>query len=382
MSSFAGITLLAEGDLSPSTADDVDAGTDYGYHLLVVQDYLLTKELTPSGRGICSRAFVVGGHTWYIEYYPNGESSKCADYISLHVSVLDNDEDYQKTVKAKVCVSLIDQVEKHKPMYIRGTGTRTFGGYAFMRLDKFMKKDVLEESVNLKGNCLTIRCDIMVLNTDDDDANGDEVLPPDVRHQFNSLLQNKVGADVTFEVSGETFVAHRCVLAARSTVFMAQLFGPMKEGTTRSAIIQIKDMEAKVFKALLSFIYTDSFPEMEEEDKAQVVEKGQEEDEMRLQWLQDLLVAADRYDVQGLKFICEKQFSERLGVSSVMSTLALAEQHRCWWLKGACFKYLQVQPPSRLLTVMESSGWDNVFTTYPSALKDLIAKLIALNQQK
>nr|XP_020168562.1 BTB/POZ and MATH domain-containing protein 1-like [Aegilops tauschii subsp. strangulata] len=381
MSSFAGITVLADGDLSPSTVKTIDTGTDYGYHLLVVQDYSHTKEVRHIGRGICSRAFMVGGHTWYIKYYPNGESSKRADYISLHVSLLDYDEDYQKTVKAKVCISFIDQVEKHKPMYIHGTETRTFGGSSFMQLDKFIKKDTLEQSVHLKDECFTIRCDIMVLNTDDN-AGGNEVLPPDVHHQFENLLRNKVGADVTFEVSGEMFTAHRCVLAARSTVFMAQLFGPMKEGTTTSGAIQIKDMEAKVFRALLSFIYTDSFPEMEEEHKAHVVEQGQEEDEIRLRWLQELLVAADRYDVKGLKFICEKQFCEHIVVRSVMSTLALAEQHNCRRLKGAGFRFLQVQTPSRLQTVMASSGWDHVFTTYPSVLKHLIAKLIALNQQK
>ncbi|XBH60291.1 hypothetical protein VPH35_114908 [Triticum aestivum] len=354
MSSFAGITVLADGDLSPSTVKTIDTGTDYGYHLLVVQDYSHTKEVRHIGRGICSRAFMVGGHTWYIKYYPNGESSKRADYISLHVSLLDYDEDYQKTVKAKVCISFIDQVEKHKPMYIHGTETRTFGGSSFMQLDKFIKKDTLEQSVLLKDECFTIRCDIMVLNTDDN-AGGN---------------------------FGEMFTAHRCVLAARSTVFMAQLFGPMKEGTTTSGAIQIKDMEAKVFRALLSFIYTDSFPEMEEEHKAHVVEQGQEEDEIRLRWLQELLVAADRYNVKGLKFICEKQFCEHIVVRSVMSTLALAEQHKCRRLKGACFKFLQVQTPSRLQTVMASSGWDHVFTTYPSVLKHLIAKLIALNQQK
>jgi hypothetical protein len=42
---------------------------------------------------------------------------------------------------------------------------------------------------------------------------------------------------------------------------MAQFFGSMTEGTT-STVIHIKDMEAKVFVALLSFIYTDSFPKM------------------------------------------------------------------------------------------------------------------------
>jgi hypothetical protein len=49
----------------------------------------------------------------------------------------------------------------------------------------------------------------------------------------------------------------------------------MMEGTT-SSVIQIKDMEARVFAALLRFIYTDSFPEMDkdnmEEEEGQKVE--------------------------------------------------------------------------------------------------------------
>uniref|UniRef100_A0A8R7US56 BTB domain-containing protein n=2 Tax=Triticum urartu TaxID=4572 RepID=A0A8R7US56_TRIUA len=136
---------------------------------------------------------------------------------------------------------------------------------------------------------------------------------------------------------------------------MAQLFGPMKEGTASSSVIHIKDMEAKVFKALLSFVYTDSFPEMYEEIMEEnamseaAEEQGQEveevEDETGLQWLLDLLVAADRYDLQRLKFICEKQLSQRIGVSLVASVLALAEQHHCHGLKAACLKFIQAQSP-------------------------------------
>uniref|UniRef100_A0A8R7VFL5 BTB domain-containing protein n=1 Tax=Triticum urartu TaxID=4572 RepID=A0A8R7VFL5_TRIUA len=147
---------------------------------------------------------------------------------------------------------------------------------------------------------------------------------------------------------------------------MSQLFGPMKEGTDNTGVIHIKDMEASVFRALLTFIYTDSFPFMEED---------------KLQWHQDLLVAADRYDVQRLKCICERELSEQLCVSSVMSTLALAEQHHCHGLKQACFKFIQVQSPSCLQTLIASNGWDHVFETYPSVLKELIAKL-ASNHRK
>ncbi|XP_073356970.1 BTB/POZ and MATH domain-containing protein 2-like [Aegilops tauschii subsp. strangulata] len=246
---------------------------------------------------------------------------------------------------------------------------------------RFVRIDALERSADLKSDCFTIRCDVVVCNTKDDDAGGTEALPSDIHQDFSALLQNKVGADVTFEVGDETFAAHRCVLAARSTVFMAQLFGPMKEGTASSSVIHIKDMEAKVFKALLSFVHSDSFPEMYEEIMEEnamseaAEEQGQEveevEDETGLQWLLDLLVAADRYDLQGLKFICGKQLSQRIGVSSVASVLALAEQHHCHGLKAACLKFIQAQSPSRLQTVMATDGWELGIIGYKEILMPL-----------
>jgi speckle-type POZ protein len=175
-----------------------------------------------------------------------------------------------------------------------------------------------------------------------------------------------VGADVTFEVSGETFAAHRCVLAARSKVFMAQLFGPMAENKT-SSVIQIKDMKAKVFAGLLSFIYTDSFPDVQDEEKEEEVEYAM--------WLQDLFVAADRYDLQRLKLLCEEFLAKYLCVSSVASTLALAERHFSHGLKEACLKFLQVQALPCLEKVMETDGWELIVTTYPSVLKEIIAKV-------
>jgi speckle-type POZ protein len=158
----------------------------------------------------------------------------------------------------------------------------------------------------------------------------------------------------------------------------------MAEGTT-STVIRIKDMEAKVFAALLCFIYTDSFSEM---DKYNNIEKeeGQEEEKVvkdvrELQWLQDLFVAADRYDIQQLKFICEKQLTKHIGVNSVASTLALAEQHHCNRLKEACLKFIQVQSLPCLDKVMATDDWEHITAAYPSLLKELIAKLVS-NQKK
>lgn len=368
---FAGVSVIADGKLCLSTTSEmIVAGTDSGYHLLMIEGYSHTKEI-PNGKSIRSRPFMVGGHRWRIDYMPNGDSPCSAEFISFYVVLLD--DNVVKPVKAQFEFSWIDQVEKQEPTHIRSTKACIFRNHGHRWGDeKFLRRDAFEKSKYLKGDWFTIRCDIIVCNCKDlniKDASATEVPQPDLRQHLNQLLQTKVGADVTFNVSGETFAAHRCVLAARSTVFMAQLFGPMKEGTTT----------AIVFGALLSFIYTDLFPEMETDEVEVEVPEGQEEeavvDATWLQWLQDLFVAADRYDLQGLKFTCEELLREHTDVSSVTSNLAIAEKHHCRGLKEACLQFLQVQSSSSLQSVMATSGWEHITKTYPSVLNELISKL-------
>ncbi|XP_071674787.1 BTB/POZ and MATH domain-containing protein 2-like [Lolium perenne] len=375
MSSFAGLSVVTNGKHCTTTA--IDAGMDsVGYHLLVVKDYLRTVQEVPNGQRIWSGHFMVGGHKWCISYCPNGEQPSCADFISLGLCLVD--DDVEEPVKAKLVFSFVDQVEKQKAKEIFTIKSCSFSvkGCCWGPF-KFMKRDALERSAHLKADCFTIRIDIMVCNdlTTQQDVVG---TLSGIGQHFKILLQDKVGCDVTFEVSGETFLAHRCVLAARSKVFRAQFFGPMTQGITSSAI-QIKDMDAKVFAAMLSFIYSDSFPEMEE-NKAQAVEEQEEEAAKLVTWMQDLFVASDRYDIQQLKFLCEKKLFNLIGVSSVACTLALAERHNCHGLKDACLTFIQVQSPKCLEKVMETDGWELIVTTYPSILKEIIAK-VASNQK-
>jgi speckle-type POZ protein len=373
MSSFAGVSVVTEG--THCTTSAVDAGTDSGYHLFVVKDYSRTVQEIPNGELISSGAFMVGGHQWCIYYSPNGYDPFPTGFISFYLGLDVDDDEMEEAVEAKFEFSFVDEVEYQKPMYIRATKTCSFSSNIdVLGSSQFIKRGALERSAHLKDDCFTIRCDIMVCK---DPNTGDTVgTLSDVHQHFDHLLQNKVGADVTFEVSGETFAAHRCVLAARSKVFMAQLFGPMAENKT-SSVIQIKDMKAKVFAGLLSFIYTDSLPDV----KGGHDEKKEEEVEF-VMWLQDLFVAADRYDLQRLKLLCEEFLAKYLCVSSVASTLALAERHFSHGLKEACLKFLQVQALPCLEKVMATDGWELIVTTYPSVLKEIIAKVASSQKDK
>nr|XP_025877531.1 uncharacterized protein LOC107279274 [Oryza sativa Japonica Group]ABA94831.1 retrotransposon protein, putative, unclassified [Oryza sativa Japonica Group] len=176
------------------------------------------------------------------------------------------------------------------------------------------------------------------------------------RH-LGSLLSGGHGADITVQVGDETFAAHRCVLAARSPVFTAELFGPM--GQNNKETIHVHDMEPRVFEAMLHFIYNDSLPK---EDDDEVVAMAQH-----------LLVAADRYGVERLKLICEDTLCSHVDASTAGTTLALAEQHHCEGLKEACFKVVM---ESETLQVKVNQAVHRALSNPSGVLLNTLQKLI------
>uniref|UniRef100_R7W874 BTB domain-containing protein n=1 Tax=Aegilops tauschii TaxID=37682 RepID=R7W874_AEGTA len=59
----------------------------------------------------------------------------------------------------------------------------------------------------------------------------------------------------------------------------------------------------------------------------------------------DLLVAADLYDLERLRLMCENILSESIDVGNVMATLMLVHgRHDCWQLEGSCVKFMASEP--------------------------------------
>ncbi|KAM3412789.1 hypothetical protein ACQJBY_004134 [Aegilops geniculata] len=362
--SFAGVSVVADGQLlkPSSTAPAIYSGKassgSWWYHLLVVEGFSRVKD-TPTGKQIMGRSFNAGGHRWALKLSPNGDRMETAGFISVFLVL---DEDVALPLNAHWQFSFVDQVDRHELACIRATNIGDFSksGHGWGH-SRFIKREVFDKSEHLKNDCFTIRCDFIITQAADTFI---EVPSSNICDHLNHLLVTKLGADVTFEVGSETFAAHRCVLAARSAVFRAQLFGPMKEGTTADAI-QIQDIEPNVFKALLDFIYTDSVPKMEVGGEA-----GAD-----VPWMGHLLAAADMYDLQRLKSMCEQRLLERIDLSSVSDILGVAAQHHCYELKEACLEFLKLQSAEGLRGVMATSDWQHISTTDPSVLNELISKL-------
>ncbi|CAN6318452.1 unnamed protein product [Urochloa humidicola] len=336
------------------SASAIVAGAVTGYHVLKVVGYSRTKDV-PNGKAIKSRPFLVGGRKWYVKYMPNGYESENIDFISLYLEL---DNNVAEAVKATAKFSLLDQDGKPVPSYSLTTRLINFTEKRCWGYPSFIKREVLEKSEYLKDDSFTVRIDVTVMKDIHTQDTPVVVVPPsDMHRHFGDLLSSKDGADVRFQVHKKTFPAHRSILAARSPVFKKALLGRMKEGFTTNAI-PIDDMEAEVFGALLTFIYTDKLPDMEEEEESAM--------------LQHLLVAGDRYNLERLKLICEDKLCNHITTGSAASILALAQQHNCHGLKEACLDFLSTS--TTLNSFMETEDFEYLTKNCPNILKELLSK--------
>lgn len=105
----------------------------------------------------------------------------------------------------------------------------------------------METSEYLKDDCLVMHCTVGVVKTRfEGSKQGIVVPPPDMGRDFKSLFESQVGCDIVFKVKGESFKAHKLILAARSPVFRAQFFGLV--GDPGLGEVVVEDIEPFIFK--------------------------------------------------------------------------------------------------------------------------------------
>ncbi|KAK8285435.1 hypothetical protein V6Z12_D08G224400 [Gossypium hirsutum] len=329
------LSSSAEGATTSSTSV---MKTLNGSHHFKITGYSQSKG-TGVGKYIASDMFMVGGYLWAVYFYPDGKSPEDnAAYVSLFIALASEGTD----VRALFELTLLDQSgkERHK-VHSHFGRTLESGPYtlkyrgSMWGYKRFFRRTLLEQSDYLKNDCLSVHCSVGVVksHTEGPKFYSIAVPPSRIGHHFGQLLKTGKGTDVSFEVDGEVFYAHKLVLAARSPVFRAQLFGPMKEQNTKQ--IKVEDIEAPVFKALLHFMYWDSLPDMQE-----------------------------------LTGLDSKWVTTLMSQHLLLPQIALAEQHHCFQLKAVCLKFVAV--PENLRAVMQTDGFVYLKESCPSVMTELL----------
>lgn len=169
-------------------------------------------------------------------------------------------------------------------------------------------------------------------------------------NDFASLFESGKYADITIHVKKQTFLAHKCILATRSSVFASMFEHDMEEA--RTSTVEVSDIDADVFKEFLRYIYTGH---VEHIDRVAIC----------------LISAADKYGVLTLKSLCMESLCDNINRSTVIDILIVAHLHNCDKLKQKAIDFVC----KHILTLINSENWQTITEKYPSLITELMIKM-------
>ncbi|XP_044575295.1 speckle-type POZ protein-like A [Cotesia glomerata] len=192
-------------------------------------------------------------------------------------------------------------------------------GYArFANINKLL----LNKNNLLPNDTLTVCVELIVYDEYITVKNPNNLLEGSKRKlsdDFKELFETKKKCDVTIKVGGKEFCAHKVILIARSSVFEAMFSHDMKENKENE--VTIPDIDPEVFKKVLDYIYTDRVDDL-------------------ISFAEKLLEAADKYQLQGLKNLCECSLSKTLTPGNAVKILILADRHYAKPLKEFAIDFI------------------------------------------
>jgi speckle-type POZ protein len=313
-------------------------------------DYEQTKQL-PIGKAILSDVFSVGGYNWRIECYPRGAHK---EHKGEHLSIFLKHMGRTKRVKAIFEAFLMDKdgapassnasrcVKVYPP-----EGHISWGWFRFVTRRELEARHVVNGWATIVFGIIVVRDDPLAIP------------PSDIGDHLGRLLDCQDGSDVSFNVDGRKFAAHRAVLAARSPVFKAELFGAMAEATMSQ--ITLEDINPAAFEVLLRFMYTDVLPPDGELARSPV------------EMYRHLLAAADRYAMDRLKLICADKLWQNVSVDTVAATVNCAETYNCRELKDKCMAFFVEEQNFKKIVLTD--GYVQLVQKFPSIMAELREKV-------
>ena len=146
-----------------------------------------------------------------------------------------------------------------------------------------------------------------------------------ILQQLEEMFEKMPLSDVSFNIRGRKFSAHKAILAMRSPVFAAMFCHPTKE--MQSNQVEVKDVDPDVFQEVLCFIYT-----------------GKTQPTAMDKMASGLLAAADKYLLEGLKSWCEAHLIRKMSAENCLELLSFTTHHAAEHLKKNAIEYFRRYP--------------------------------------
>lgn len=322
----------------------------------VLHNFSLRRE--ENGRRIESSRFstpVRGKACWLLELYPNGKDEASRGYVSLDIMRASHEKgDFLAEYK----LSILDGEKREVHVQKMTSRFPPWGRWGFA---KFIARDRLLKGADrlLPDDTLTIQCEVLAFVESvnvSQPMGAVAVKVPACRlsQDFGLLLESRQSCDVVLKVEGREIRAHKLILAARSPVFAAMFEHKMKE--SKLGRVEITDCDFEVFNEVVEFIYTGRAPKLN--DMAEQV-----------------LRAADKYDLGRLKAMCEDALSSKLSVETAAELLVLADTHNADQLKANALLFIKAHGAS----VVETDGWKKMASEDAHLVTEAFCALVAEN---
>lgn len=164
---------------------------------------------------------------------------------------------------------------------------------------------------------LIIKCNVIEFYMSSDENPGFHRCPLSI--DLEKLRRDKIFTDFTFNVGESSFKVHKSILSVRSPVFYAMFNQNLSEKTRN--VVNVPDIHPIAFNEMLRFIYTGNVKDLKN-------------------YSFEILEAADKYQIEELKEMCEKVFCD-ITVREAPSILLHADRHNAKNLRLKTVKFLR-----------------------------------------
>ncbi|KAH9364555.1 hypothetical protein HPB48_017720 [Haemaphysalis longicornis] len=345
---MASRTMCKVTDITCETRVDVEKVS----YTWTVRNFSLRREET--GEKVVSSKFsmpkfLFSVPAWFLHLYPNGEDAESEGYVSLY---LFRDSECS-SLFYEYKLALLDKAKREVCVQKTTAPIPPGGRWGF---SKFIEKDCLLKSAEslLVDDTLTIYCEVLSFCDSVYHRHGKaaEIHVPGCRlsQDLGHLLESRQFSDVILSVEGQEIHAHKGILAARSPVFAAMFKHEMKENELDR--VQITDCDFEVLNEVVDFIYTGRAPKLDE-------------------MAEEVLFAADKYDLGRLKAMCEDVLCSKLSVETAAKILVLADMHSADQLRASALRFIK----AHAALVAATDSWKMITTEKPQLVAEAFSAL-------
>lgn len=274
---------------------------------------------------------------WQLQLYPKGTNNDSQNYLSIFLRLL---TDGNMTVYASFAI-LDDKNNIVKESHLREKSFSKTLKWGWGRT-KCLSRSYLMYMANkiLVDNKLTIVCTISInpieskkteeKKIEDENNKSDSSSETDQMEEKKNRLrllefdtfermitEEDQFSDVTLKIGKQTWKAHKCVLARRSSV-LANIF----QDETKDCVVNIENVDPDVFMEFMRFVYSGKVNGVDEKNAG------------------ELLILADRYQLDMLFQMCEETLSDNLDVGNVVKRLKLAHEYKAVNLKKTAVDFV------------------------------------------